>query len=341
MRRHTRFLILVGILLILGASLLAPFFIGIPTEAVHITWGVTFSKSHAKHLLGDRWREAYTAALDDLRATHVRIPFNWNDIEPEPGRFSFDEYDFMLREAEKRGVKVLAVVGHKLPRWPECHTPSWVTPEVAANEAYFEDRVIGAVRASVLHFKDSKTIWAWQVENEPFVFFFGECPQIPARLVAREVQTVRALDHRPIVMTDSGELAWWARSARFSDVLGVTLYRWTWGTAFGYQRYPLPPVFYARKAALVRKLYPLVERVIVTELQMEPWSPGVDIKDLPLVEQYRTMNVNQFRDNITFARVTGFDEFYLWGVEWWYWLKVEKGEASIWNAAKGLWKNAT
>ena len=26
----------------------------------------------------------------------------------------------------------------------------------------------------------------------------------------------------------------------------------------------------------------------------------------------------------------------LWGAEWWYWLKVKKAEASIWNTAKEI-----
>ena len=47
------------------------------------------------------------------------------------------------------------------------------------------------------------------------------------------------------------------------------------------------------------------------------------------------MTIQHFRDNVEFARRVGFPEVYLWGVEWWYWIR-EKGDASFWNEARGL-----
>jgi len=35
------------------------------------------------------------------------------------------------------------------------------------------------------------------------------------------------------------------------------------------------------------------------------------------------MNLEQFKKNIEFAQKTGFDTIYLWGAEWWHWLKRE------------------
>ena len=100
-----------------------------------------------------------------------------------------------------------------------------------------------------------------------------------------------------------------------------------------YIYYPLPPVFYWRKAVLINKFFN--KRVIVTELQAEPWGPKL-LYDSPLKEQEKTMNLEQFKYNISFAKKTGLDEFYLWGGEWWYWLKEKQGKVEIWEEAKKL-----
>ena len=38
------------------------------------------------------------------------------------------------------------------------------------------------------------------------------------------------------------------------------------------------------------------------------------------------------------ARRVGFSEAYLWGVEWWYWLKETKGEPAVWDTARELFR---
>ena len=48
------------------------------------------------------------------------------------------------------------------------------------------------------------------------------------------------------------------------------------------------------------------------------------------------MDLSQFRKNIEFAEKTGFKRFYLWGSEWWYWLKITKGDSNIWEETKKL-----
>jgi len=48
------------------------------------------------------------------------------------------------------------------------------------------------------------------------------------------------------------------------------------------------------------------------------------------------MNLDRFRKNIEFARQTGLSEFYLWGSEWWYWMKEKQNNPDIWYEAKKL-----
>ena len=71
------------------------------------------------------------------------------------------------------------------------------------------------------------------------------------------------------------------------------------------------------------------------ELQAEPWGPKL-LYDISLEEQEKTMNAEQFKKNIEYAKKTGFDYHYLWGAEWWYWMKEKQGDPSIWNEAKML-----
>jgi len=74
----------------------------------------------------------------------------------------------------------------------------------------------------------------------------------------------------------------------------------------------------------------------VIELQTEPWISGFTTQR-PLEEQFQSMNAAQLKENVEFAQKVGFPEVYLWGVEWWYWLKVEKNIPDLWNQAKELW----
>ncbi len=46
--------------------------------------------------------------------------------------------------------------------------------------------------------------------------------------------------------------------------------------------------------------------------------------------------LEQFKANIDFAKKTGLKEFYLWGSEWWYWMKKKQNRPAIWDQAKKI-----
>jgi len=48
------------------------------------------------------------------------------------------------------------------------------------------------------------------------------------------------------------------------------------------------------------------------------------------------MNLERFQINIEFSKKTGLDTFYLWGAEWWYWMKIKQNQPEIWQEAKKL-----
>jgi len=307
------------------------FFIGVPPQAKEISWGVNFSQKHAE-LLGLDWKETYLALLNDLGAKNFKVAAHWDLLESEKDKYYFDDLDWQIKTAEEKEAEILLVIGMKTPHWPECHIPEW-----AKNFSKEEQQkeILEILEKIVLRYKNSEAIKYWQVENEPF-FPFGECPWVDKAFLKEEINLVKTLDSqkKPIIISDSGEGSFWIQAATLGDIAGTTMYKRVWFRQLGfYIHYPFPPTFYWRKAQIIKKFFG--KKVICIELQAEPWGPAL-LYDLPLEEQEKTMNFEQFKKNIEFAKKTGLDEFYLWGAEWWYWMKETQNNPEIWNEAKKL-----
>lgn len=295
-----------------------------------IEWGVVFSKKMAIDM-GLDWKESYFAILDDLKARAMRIPVYWQDIEPKENEYFFDDYDWMMNEAEKRNVKLTLAIGRKVPRWPECHIPDWAE---SLEEKKQQEKVLEFLPKIVERYKKYPNLFAWQVENEPFLSF-GICPELDADFLDEEIDLVRLLDSmRPIVVTDSGELSAWVRAASRADIFGTTMYRIIYKEPFGYITYPLTPNFFWKKANIVHLFNP-DKQMIISELQAEPWGPGF-IADMPIEEQNKSMSIEHFRENIEYAKKVRFPEVYMWGVEWWYWQYIKHNRPEFWMTAKDL-----
>lgn len=275
------------------------------------------------------WKNLYISILDDLKAKTIRIPLYWTSIEPYEGKFFFENYDWMAEEAKKRDARIIFVIGRKVPRWPECHIPDWVS---SYEEKIQQEKILLFLEKTVNRYKDLKNLYSWQVENEPFLSF-GVCPDCDASLLDKEIELVKKLDPtRPIMVTDSGELSTWLRAAKRADIFGSTLYRIVYKKPFGYIKYPLDPKFFWAKANLVHFFNP-EKPIIISELQAEPWAPGL-IQSTSLDEQAKSMDIEKFNDNIEYAKKVGFPQVYFWGVEWWYWLREKYNKPEIWEAAK-------
>ncbi len=289
-------------------------------------FGVTFSTVYARQL-GIDWKAAYLAALDELGVRKFRIPVYWSDLEPSPGDFHFEDVDWMLSEAAARGAKVTLVIGRKLPRWPECFIPNWAEQldVTAAGEAQLD-----MMRTVVERYRGSVALERWQVENEAF-FPFGICPPPDRDLFDREIALVRSLDSHPIMMTESGEIDPWVDAAGVADVLGVSLYRVTWNSWYGFFLYPITPGYYRTRAESVK---PFIKSIIISELQAEPWLTK-PYGDMSPEERVNAFTASDLRTNVDFAERTGLPEAYLWGVEWWY---AERDQnPDLWEEAKKIW----
>lgn len=292
-------------------------------------YGITFSSFYAERFGLDP-KEVYTAVLDDLEVRNIRVPVYWNEVEKENGIFDFSRFDWQIEEAEKRGAKIILAIGKKLPRWPECHIPEWAK-KLSREEQ--NEKILRYISEVIVRYKDSPVISMWQIENEPF-FVYGECPAIPQETLDNEITIVRALDTRPILTTDSGELSSWVSAVKRADIFGSTMYRTVWSDIFKRDlTYPLPPSFFRAKQTFARIFAKKDTPMIVIELQAEPWAKEMTY-EISVERQYESMNPERFRNVLSYASRTGFDTFYLWGVEWWYWLKVTQDKPEMWEIAK-------
>lgn len=296
-----------------------------------IAYGVTFSKKHAEAMQLD-WQDVFIDTLDELKVKKLRLVAYWDEVESSADNYSYDDLDWQIDEAGKRQASVILAIGGRLPRWPECHFPAW-TAELTKEER--EDKILSYLLRTVERYRGNKNIVAWQVENEPFLLHFGECPKLDPDFLDREIALVRQLDSRPIVVTDSGELSLWIPAAKRADIFGTTMYRDTYSDRFkSYIHYPITPGFFKLKKNLA-SFFANPAKWVVIELQAEPWGPK-SYREMSAEERDKTMSLQKFKDMIEFANLTGFNEFYLWGVEWWYWEKDVNKRPEFWDEAKAL-----
>jgi len=304
-----------------------------PAPREDVKLGMTFSSRYATDL-GLDWHETYLALLGDMNVKHLRLPVYWDLVEKEKGVYDYADLDWQIAEATKHDAGVILTIGLKVPRWPECHIPEW-----ANNDAQVRRQgILHFIGQTIKRYKMNPTVVKWQIENEPFLPF-GICPPFDVTFLEQEVAFAKALDpSRPILLTDSGELSLWYGAAKRGDEFGTTLYRDIYSKKVGgYFTYPIGPNFFRTKAWIVRT-FAKQQNLSVIELQAEPWASGW-VADMPLAEQFRTMNETKLRENVEYAKRVGFPEIYLWGGEWWYWMKEKKEYPAVWETGKELFKN--
>ena len=320
-------IMLVILIIILVLGLFLGYLWLISTKKYDVEYGISFNKQHAESLKLD-WKEVYLAMLEDLKPKYIRIAATWSEVESDENQYNFSDVNWQMDMADKYGTKVVLVVGQKAPRWPECHVPEWV--DGLSDEGY-EKEFFDYVKHVVELYSKHPALEIWQVENEPFIKFrFGECEKFREDLVKPEIKLVKELDpNHKIIITDSGELSTWWDASRSGDLFGTTLYRivrmpngmvWSYGW--------IPPAFYRVKAEILGKN---ISEVFVSELQAEPWFFESDPSNTSIEEQEKTMNVSQLKKHFDYTERVGVSRAYLWGVEWWYWMKDVQGNSKYWK----------
>lgn len=328
MKKHlVRFSIVVGIIFVLLLLLSQR------NNPERIDYGTSFSVYHSEELKLN-WKEVYDAALGDLGVKRLRLSAHWPLVEPENDKFNWTELDYQIKQAEIHDAKVILAVGRRLPGWPECHEPSWfgsLDYETKRTELF------EYMTAVVERYKDSEAVAYWQVENEPFLTLFAKhiCGDfLDKELLKAEVAHVKSLDpSRPVIVTDSGELSLWYQAYNSGDAFGTSVYIYVWNHFVGPIRYPITPAFFKIKRNIVETLFGPKDTKLI-ELSLEPWLLQ-PIVDTPIEISLQQMNIDKFNEILLFAKRSGFQEQYLWGVEWWYFMK-ENGFPEFWERAEEI-----
>lgn len=326
-------LIVTVLVLLIGLSIL---FLSYKPKPEVITYGMSFNVMYAQEL-GLDWKETYNAILNELGVRHLRLAAHWPMLEPEQNINSFSEMDYQLKRAEEEGADVILAIGRRLPRWPECHIPKW-----AENLTWEEQKleIREYITAVVNRYKDNPAITYWQVENEPYLalFAYEHCGDLDEEFLKEEIALVKELDPtRPILVTDSGNLGTWQGAYKNGDAFGTSVYVYFWNPELGQFKTILPPWFYRLKEGIMELLYGSKPTFLI-ELSAEPWLLE-PITEVDIETQYSRMDLDKFNEILEYAADTRYEKQYLWGAEWWYWLK-DRGHKELWERGQELFTNS-
>lgn len=301
-----------------------------------ITYGMSFNVPYAIELGLDPI-VVLASLIDELKIRHFRIAAHWTLIEPTNNAYDFALMDEQVRMIENSGGDIIFAIGRRLPRWPECHVPDWVKDSSWEEQ---KEEIREYITTVVNRYKSSDAIMYWQVENEPYLTVFASehCgSELDETFLKEEIALVRALDPtRPILVTDSGNLGTWSGAYKNGDAFGTSVYVYFWNPELGQFRTILPPAFYRVKERVMSLLYG-EKKTFLIELALEPWLIE-SVVSVPLQDQYARMDVEKMNEILEYAKKTRYDSQYLWGAEWWYWLRAQ-GDSEIWERGKKIFES--
>jgi hypothetical protein len=308
-------------------------------------FGVNFSCRQADYLGLDCFA-LFAEVLDDLGARYVRLSAYWSGIERRPGVYDFSEIDRLLDLAHSRGALVTVTVGMKAQRYPEFWLPRWLAPQITAPVKGFpedtpalQEALFPYLEATAAHLGAHPAVEAFQVENEPFTApeSISKGWSIRPEFLLREIDAVRAADPggHPIVVNHGSWSRWdtrWRWIVDNADVLGQSVYTkrqhgpWPW--------FYLQPFRWGWfTPALPEQARTAEERgkaLWITELQGEPFEhPAVDLRRTP-TGAADSNSPAWLRQNVELARRSGASRVYVWGVEWWAYLRDRRDDPSLW-----------
>ncbi len=324
--------IFITLLVLTVCTALLLFILARKEKPERIQYGMSFNTMYANEL-GLDWKETYDAILDDLGVRHLRLAAHWPMVEPINDIYNFEELDYQVNRAEEVGAEVVFAVGRRLPRWPECHVPSWAAKQ---SEEERQAQVLEYAGVVMNRYKDSPAIKYWQIENEPYLEVFAKdhCGEFDEDFFEQEVAHFRSLDSsRPFLVTDSGNLGTWIGPYKHGDAFGTSVYIHFWNPELGQFRTVIPPWFYRAKEGLLRLVFGEKETMLI-ELSAEPWLLE-PITNVDIETQYSRMDIEKLNDILDYAKDTRYEKQYLWGAEWWYWLK-DKGHPEMWEKGKEI-----
>lgn len=294
--------------------------------------GVTFIPDYAQSFGLDP-KETLNAVITDLGVKRVRLVSYWENGENMRGKYDFSFLDWQFDMAEKHGVKVSLAIGLRQPRWPECHLPAWADK---IPKSQWQPELMKYIAAVVDRYKDRPSLDSYQLENEYFLSVFGLCTDFSRDRLVAEYNLVKSIDpHHTLVVSMSNNAIGTPIGQPTPDEWAISVYKRVWDKTITrrYFEYPIPAWYYAFRAGWVE--ITRGHNSFIHELQAEAWpAADVAIQDAPIVEQDKSLDAKRLKDRFSYGEATGMRTIDLWGVEWWYWRKVQLGDPSLWDVAK-------
>lgn len=294
--------------------------------------GATFIPDYARHFELDP-KETMDAMINDLGIRQFRLVSYWNNIEPEEGKYDFSELDWQFEKVAQAGGKVSLAVGLRQPRWPECHAPEWLG---GVDKPIWQPKLMNFMTKVIERYRNNPVLESYQLENEFFMDVFGICPDFSRERLVDEYKMMKTLDSsHPIIVSRSNNWVGLPLGDPRPDQFGISVYKRVWDKTITkrYFEYPLPAWFYASLAG-GGELF-TGKSMILHELQTESWLPeGYDMKTASKEELDKSLSPERLKDRIRYGVATGMKDIYLWGPEWWYFMKVKRGEPALWDTAK-------
>jgi hypothetical protein len=294
--------------------------------------GATFIPDYARQL-GIDPQQTMDAMINDLGIRDLRLVSYWEDIEKQPGQYDFSELDWEMAKAQTAGVKVSLALGLRQPRWPECHMPDWAEK---FPKAEWQPQLMNFIQAVVQRYHSNPALDSYQLENEYFLKAFGLCTDFSRDRLIAEYNLVKSLDpNHLLVVSMSNNAIGTPIGEPTPDEWAISVYKRVWDKTITkrYFEYPIPAWYYAFRAGWTELTRG--HDSFIHELQAEAWPPdNYDIKTAPVSELYLSMNPDRLHNRFQYGEATGMRKVYLWGVEWWYQMRVVRGNSDLWNTAK-------
>ncbi len=276
--------------------------------------GTTFSHRQIQHL-GLDVNEAFDFTLD-FNFDFIRLGAYWDEIEKKTGEYDFTILDELSEKLEMRRQKCILTVGVKAPRYPEFYWPAFLKQKEINNK---KKALLQFIKVVVNRYKDYPCISHWQVENEPLDDVEGQ--SISLELLNKEVELVRSLDNRPIIINLWGNAlshrGFLPQVEPLADVIGVDLYYKQFMTKKLTRSWYIGPMDNDEK--LTQMFTDCSKPIWITELQAEPWE---DSDETYRSENTKSMSPEKLIKFYERAKKLPVEAILFWGVEYWYYRYV-------------------
>ena len=277
-------------------------------------FGITFSHKYLSDL-----KLSVIDALDlalSMKFSIIRLGCYWSEIEKKENRYDFTELNRILDQCERVGQNIVMNVGVKSPRWPEFYWPEFVKEKNFSIEESV-NRLNKFVEVVIQELKRYKCITMWQIENEPLDPSGPDNIIIPIEILEKEIEIVRNIDLRPILLTAWGNDVRKRKTVDFlidmGNYVGLDIYYKVYNRKFlGKNWYSKPETSKNFYKKLVKQE---PDKILIAELQAEPWEP-----EHKAYKNFNngSMSVDILKANIEKMETIGFQDVWLWGFEYWY-----------------------